>query len=86
MFPRVAQYGAVSEFVSPHEYKEAQNKFKENLKIESYYQPNERRVPVSLKEIKDFNGKCFLLETEEIATLDQQFQGNLKFESFKKSF
>ena len=38
-----------------------------------------RKIPISLKEIKDYIGKCFLLETDEIATLDQQYQGEFIF-------
>ena len=49
---------------------------------ESYYQP--RKLPISLKEIKDYDGKCFLLETDEFATLDQQSQGETTF--FARAF
>ena len=33
-------------------------------------------VPIALKEIKNVFGKCFFLSTEELATVEQKFQGN----------
>ena len=74
---RVANYGASTEYVSFKEYREAQTNFKENLQKDSYYQS--RKIPISLKETKDYIGKCFILETDEIATLDQQYQGEFIF-------
>ena len=51
---------------------------------ESYYQP--RKLPISLKEIKDYDGKCFLLETDEVATIDQQSQGEITLTNNKDIF
>ena len=33
------------------------------------------KAPISFEEIKDYKGKCYQLETTEIATVDQSFQG-----------
>jgi len=71
---RVAAYGTTTEYVSPEEYIEAYSNFQDSLQKESYYQPR-FKFPISFKEIKDYDGKCFLLETDEFATLDQQSQG-----------
>ena len=81
---RVAAYGANTEYVSPEEYKEAYSNFLDSLLKESYYQP--RKLPISLKEIKDYDGKCFLLETDEVATLDQQSQGEITLTNNKDIF
>ena len=32
-------------------------------------------VPVALKEINNVFGRCFFLSTDEMATVDQRFQG-----------
>ena len=81
---RVAAYGTTTEYVSPEEYIEAYASFQDSLQKESYYQ--QRKFPISLKEIKDYDGKCFLLETDEFATLDQQSQGYIISKSNKDIF
>ena len=34
-----------------------------------------QNVPIALKEINNVFGRCFFLSTEELATVEQKFQG-----------
>ena len=34
-------------------------------------------VPIALKEINNVFGRCFFLSTEEFATVEQKFEGNI---------
>ena len=34
-----------------------------------------QNVPVAMKEINNVFGRCFFLSTEELATVEQKFQG-----------
>ena len=46
--------------------------YKENVAGNPSSWPN---VPLALKEINNVFGKCFFLSTEELATVEQKFQG-----------
>lgn len=71
-------FGAFSSngtFVSPEIFDEAMNNYTKELanSANMFSTPD---IPIALKEINDFNGRCFNFQTREMATLEPQSKGN----------
>ena len=61
--------------VSLSNYTKEVQKYKEEKERSTGAWPD---VPIAMKEISTVFGKCFFLSTEELATVEQKFQGKKK--------
>ena len=68
------KFSSSGTFVSPQVYDDALKNFTRELNnAHGFF--GTPPFPIAYKEIEDFNGRCFNFQTNEIATLEPQFQG-----------
>ena len=71
---RVNNVRGNTENYSISNYAEAVNLYKEKVASNLKTWP---KIPVALKEINNVFGRCFFLFTEELATVEQKYQGKM---------
>ena len=68
-------YGTVGKLVSPGDYDEEYEKFLQTIVPGKKF--GHGAVPVSYHDVNTEKGRCFNLQSKEIATLDPQYQGEV---------